>query len=89
LKRYLGDAPDYNGQNSILFKSVLAEVVAESVCRRVLGLETEHYGWKFNWADKKEDSLILEEVFYQFSQRMRLFLPIAHSILIKENDLHI
>jgi len=54
LKRYLGASPNYPGQNTNIFKSVLAEVVAESVCRRALQLETEHYGWKFNWADKQK-----------------------------------
>jgi len=87
IKRYLGPPPKYEGQNNILFKTILAEIVAESVCRRSLELETQNYAWKFNWAERKEDFLILQEVFYQFLQRMRTFLPLAHSIMIKNRDI--
>lgn len=86
IKRYLGPPPEFVGQNTILFKTILAEVVSESVCRKALRLETENQSWKYNWADKREDSSILEDVFYCFAQKMRAFLPIAHKIMIKDSD---
>lgn len=82
ISRYLGKAPDFNGQNSTEFKILLAEIVAESVCRKLLRIQTERSSWLFNWADQKEDSVIAESVLYEFNKRMRSFLPIAHSIVL-------
>lgn len=87
IKRYLGPAPEYKGQNDIIFKTILAEIVSESVCRGILQKETKKHSWKYNWADQKEDSIILQNVFYAFFQKMRDFLPIAHMIMVKDNDI--
>lgn len=82
ISRYLGVAPNFDGQNSTEFKILLAEIVAESVCRKLLRIETEQSSWLFNWADQKEDSVIAESVLYEFNKRMKSFLPIAHSIVL-------
>jgi len=87
IKRYLGSPPDYEGQNSIIFKTILAEIVSESVCRKTLSLEAENQSWKFNWAEKREDPAILENVLYEYARRMKSFLPVAHSIMIKDSDI--
>jgi len=35
LKRYLGAAPDFPGQNNPLTRAVLAEIIADNVCREI------------------------------------------------------
>jgi len=82
VSRYLGTAPNFDGQNSIEFKILLAEIVADSVCRKLLRIQTEQSSWLFNWADQKEDSVIAESVLYEFNKIMKSFLPIAHSIVL-------
>jgi hypothetical protein len=36
LSRYIGDPPDYTGQNSLHWRALLAEIIAEAIVRRVL-----------------------------------------------------
>lgn len=87
LKRYLGPVPDFEGQNSLHFKAILAEIVAESVCRKSLRMEAEKYSWQFRWADFKEDSLIADSVLSEFQKRMKEFLAVAHTIMIGDAEL--
>jgi len=79
---YLGPPP-YDGQNSPEFEVLEAEIVAESVCMRLLKIETQRSSWLFNWADLKEDEMIADSVLLEYTRRMKIFLPIAHSIIIK------
>ena len=51
LSRYLGPEPDFEGQISAHFRVILAEIVAESVCRKSLTLEAKERTWEFRWAD--------------------------------------
>ncbi len=87
LKRYLGPPPDFVGRDSIHFRAILAEIVAECVCRKSLFLEARHQSWFFQWANNKEDYLIAESVLAELQKRMKEFLPIAHQIMIEDKDL--
>ncbi|MBU4311788.1 MAG: hypothetical protein KJ706_03615 [Candidatus Omnitrophica bacterium] len=87
LKRYLGPAPDFVGRDSVHFRAILAEIVAESVCRKSLLLESKQQSWMFKWADLKEDNLIAETVMAELQKRMKEFLPVAHQIMIEEKDI--
>lgn len=89
LKRYLGPAPDFVGRDSIHFRAILAEIVAESVCRKSLLLESKQQSWMFKWADLKEDNLIAETVMAELQKRMKEFLPVAHQIMIEERETHV
>jgi hypothetical protein len=86
LSRYLGPPPEFEGQNAPLFRVLLAEIVAESVCRKSLTLESKERTWEFRWADLKEDYLIADDVFAKFQQRMRDFVADAHTIMLSDSE---
>lgn len=87
LSRYLGPPPEFEGQNVPLFRVLLAEIVAESVCRKSLTLESKERTWEFRWADLKEDYLIADAVFAKFQQRMRDFVADAHGITLSDSEI--
>jgi hypothetical protein len=87
LKRYLGPAPDFVGRDSIHFRAILAEIVAESICRKSLMMESKQQSWMFNWAVLKDDNLIADAVMTELLKRMKEFLPIAHQIMIGNDEM--
>jgi hypothetical protein len=87
IARYLGPAPSFEGQNLPLFRALLAEIVAESVCRKSLILESRERTWEFRWADLKEDHLIADDVFAKLQQRIRDFVADAHVIMLSDSEL--
>jgi hypothetical protein len=89
LKRYLGSAPKFPGQKAVHFRAIIAEIVAESVCRKSLRMESEHHSWLFQWSNLREDSLIADSVMSELQKRMKEFLPIAHELMIAENEISI
>jgi len=86
LSRYLGPAPDYEGQDAPHFRLLLAEIVAESVCRKSLTLEAKERTWEFRWADLKEDHLIADDVLAKLQQRIRDFVADAHAIMLSDAE---
>ncbi|GMQ83193.1 MAG: hypothetical protein BMS9Abin05_2683 [Rhodothermia bacterium] len=89
LARYLGRSTadgKFPGEDSPLYRVLLAEVVAEAVCRKSLQLEARERPWDFNWADIKVDDRISDDVLARLQQRMREFLPIAHRAMVRESD---
>lgn len=89
IKRYLGKAPDYKGQNETHFRILLAELVAESICRKALTIETREHSWEFRWADMRDDSKIAADVIGHLQKRIRYFVSIAHKIMLSDSDLPI
>lgn len=87
LSRYLGPSPDYEGQDAPHFRVLLAEIVAEAVCRKALSLESKERTWEFRWADLKEDTLIVDDVLAKLQQRVRSFVADAHSIMLSDTEL--
>ena len=85
IKRYLGPEPDFNGQNSLHFRVLLAEIVAESVCRKTL--EREARERSFRWADQRDDSIIAYNVIAELQKRLREFTSIAHKIMLKDEEI--
>ena len=86
LSRYLGPAPAFPGQDSPLFRVLIAEIVAESVCRKVLTMEAKERPWDFRWADLKEDYLIADDVLAKMQQRLRDFVAEAHVIMLSDSE---
>ena len=86
LSRYLGPEPDFEGQTSAHFRVILAEIVAESVCRKSLTLEAKERTWEFRWADLKDDSEIADTVLAAFHQRFRDFVTDAHRIMLSDSE---
>jgi hypothetical protein len=88
LRRYLGD-PDKNfpGQSTPLFRALLAEIVAENVCRKALTLEAKERPFDFLWADMVKPDVIVDDVFAQVQQRLRDFLAKAHEVMLSDSEL--
>ncbi|MBI4332328.1 MAG: hypothetical protein HY673_13710 [Chloroflexi bacterium] len=86
LARYLGPPPDYDGQNAPHFRVLLAEIVAEAVCRKTLLLESKERTWEFRWADSREDHLIADDVLSSFQERVRDFVADAHAIMLSDAE---
>ena len=79
---------DFPGQSSPLFRALLAEIVAESVCRKALALEARERPFDFRWADMGKPEEIVDDVFAQFQQRQREFLARAHEIMLGQEELN-
>lgn len=86
LHRYLGPAPLYEGQDAPHFRLLLAEIVAESVCRKSLILEAKERTWEFRWADLKDDHTIADGVLAELQKRMRDFVADAHAIMLSDDE---
>jgi len=81
LRRYLGSASEkFPGQHDLHFRVLLAEIVADAVCSKILErriiARPEEYG-DADWQDYSAD----------FTKLMTEFLPIAHETQIPENEL--
>jgi hypothetical protein len=80
LRRYLGTASEeFKGQNSQHFRLLIAEIVAEAVCAKVvsdrerrLEYEDEDPDWNFYYAE--------------YSRLMTAFLPIAHKLQVPDGQ---
>ncbi len=89
LRRYVG-APNadgsFPGEDNPIYRALLAEIVAEAVCRKSLQLEAKERPWDFKFADQKDDDKIAIDVMSRLQQRLRKFLPTAHREMVKESD---
>jgi len=80
LHRYLGSAAEgFRGQETRHFRLLIAEIVAEAVCARVVAYregnyeyEDENPDWNFYYAE--------------YSRLMTAFLPIAHALQVADAD---
>ena len=87
LRRYLGPPEkDFPGQHDPLFRALIAEIVAESVCRKVLSMEARERPFDFPWAEMKRPDLIVDDVFAQFQQRLRGFVGKAHDAMLSDEE---
>lgn len=71
LRRYLGDAPSFPGQEEKHFRILLAEIVADAVCARIIGRNDELTGTD----DEDRD---WDAYYAEYSKLLTEFLPIAH-----------
>lgn len=86
IKRYLkrnSETGEWEGDKTLHFRILLAEIVTESVCRKSLILEATDRAWEFKFADHKADNLIADAVLVQLQKRVRNFAAIAHSIMLE------
>ncbi len=87
VARYLGpERENFPGQDSALFRLLLAEIVAESVCRKALGLEAKERPWEFRWVDLKEPDLVADEVLAEMQRRVRDLVADAHRVMLSDAD---
>ena len=77
LHRYLGPPKEFPGQEAKHFRVLLAEIVAEAVCQRVLGKRAGENPEEFQDADW--------DLYYaEYTKLMTEFLPIAHETQVKD-----
>jgi len=72
LRRYLGAAPDFPGQNTPLVKAMMAEIVADNVCREVARRVDA-----LRQSDERPDS---EGFYAEHYNRMLKLLPLLHEV---------
>lgn len=82
IKRYLGPEPDYTGQEEPYFRVLLAEIIAESVCRKVLELEVKTKPWDFKDDFIGSPEVVVNTVLTHLQKRIRDFVAIAHNIML-------
>ncbi len=87
LRRYLGPDPDFIGQSAPHFRILLAEIVAESTCRKALGLEAKERPRDFEWANLGKNDEIADSVLTALHKRMRGFVAEAHAIMLSDGEL--
>ena len=90
LRRYLGSPEEkFPGQRFALFRTLIAEIVADSVCRKALLLEARERPFDFDWAGMGKPEYIADEVFAQVQRRLRDFVTKAHEVMLSEADIPI
>jgi predicted DNA-binding protein len=87
IKRYLSPEPDYAGQEKPQFRVLLAEIIAESVCRKALTLEVKAKPWDFKDQFAGNPELVADAVLSHLQRRIRDFVGIAHSIMLGESEI--
>lgn len=87
IKRYLGPEPDYAGQEKPQFLVLLAEIVAESVCRKSLELEVKTKPWDFKDDFIGNPEVVLTSVLSHLQRRIRDFVIIAHSVMLGTSEI--
>lgn len=80
LKRYLGTESDnFPGQDTRHFRLLLAEIVADAVCGKIIE-RREKAG---HYEDEQQD---WNQFYAEFSSLMTRFLPIAHKLQVPDSD---
>jgi len=80
IKRYLGKPEEFLGQDTLHFRMLLAELIADNVARKILELESIREKEKYSNFD-------VSRFYKQHRKYTNEFLSIAHKIQIPEKDL--
>ena len=75
LKRYLGPPPKFDGQHAKHFRVVLAEVIADAVCSRLISDSTRNNPEEYEDAD-------WDQFYAEYSRLLTSFLPEAHKLQV-------
>jgi hypothetical protein len=86
VKRYLGEPPEYAGQDSPLCRLLLAEIVSEAICRRTLTYQARNRSWEFDWARMQDNEEIVDNVMVHFNRLTQSFLPMAHKAMLGDSE---
>jgi hypothetical protein len=70
IRRYLGPEPNYPGQRSEAFRVLLAELISDNVCRRIVD----------EYARAQPHDFDSDKVYRLHNQLMKEFTPLAHRI---------
>jgi len=80
IKRYLGPAPDYEGQNTPHFKLLLAEIVSENIVYKIQEALAKQKPWDY-------ENLDIGQFYALHSRYMAEFTAIAHEIQLSNIEL--
>jgi len=87
IKRYLGPEPNYEGQEKAYFRVLLAEIVAESVCRKALGLEVKNRPSDFKEDFTGNPEVVVDTILTRLQQRIREFVTVAHRCMLGSSEI--
>jgi hypothetical protein len=87
IRRYLGPAPDYSGQEEPYFRVLLAEIIADSICRKSLEREIQEKPWDFRDDFVGNPEVVVNTVFSHLQRRMRDFVATAHSVMLGTTEI--
>ena len=76
LNRYLGAPPDFIGQEDKHYRVLLAEIVAEAVCSRLLSRNASDQPSEYSDFD-------WDAYYAEYCRMMTKFLPVAHDTQVK------
>lgn len=76
LNRYLGAPPDFSGQEDKHYRVLLAEIVAEAVCSRLLSRNANDQPGEYSDFD-------WDAYYAEYCRMMTKFLPLAHETQVK------
>ena len=76
LRRYLGDAPEFPGQEEKHFRVILAEIVSEAVCARILSQRSTSRVEDYAGSD-------WDAYYSEYTELLTKFLPIAHETQVR------
>jgi hypothetical protein len=77
LRRYLGPSPEFRGQEEKHFRLLLAEIVAEAVCARIIGRNTESRPGEYEEYD-------WDAYYAEYTRLLTEFLPLAHASQVRD-----
>ncbi|MEX2028004.1 MAG: hypothetical protein WD988_00710 [Candidatus Curtissbacteria bacterium] len=82
IRRYLGPAPGFLNQESIYFRLLLAELIADNVARRILELNAQKN-------IREYEDLDVASFYNKHRKYLSGFLEIAHKVQIPESELDV
>jgi hypothetical protein len=77
VRRYLGSTPPFTNQEEKHFRVLLAEIVAEAVCTRILSRKVAEEPDRYQEAD-------WDAYYADYTRLMTRFLPVAHESQVKD-----
>ena len=70
-----------------MFRVLLAEIIAESICRKLLLLETKERPWDFPWVRLNNPQAIADDVFARMHDRVTKFVARAHAVMLRDQEI--
>ncbi len=80
LKKYFGEPPEFPQQKESVCRALLAEIITESICLRILRREIRSRPGSFQF-DGKEPNEVLDEISINIQKKVNQFIVKAHQIL--------
>lgn len=85
LRRYLGPPEKkWPGQSSPVFRVILSEIVAESVCRKLLLQTARTRPWTYKFPESSYD--VIDEVLLLMQEWMKEFVARAHAAMLSDQE---